>query len=218
MADAKITALTALTSPTDATDVLPIVDVGNSQTKKITVTNLLGAFLAAIKALASNGLIARTGIGTVSARTITGTSNEITVTNGSGASGDPTLSLPTALTFTGKTVTGGTFSGTTAKATLQTITAMGAQAIDGSLGNVFTRTLAASETFTQSNFSTGQCCLVEVKQGSGTSYTVTWFSGITWLTTGGTAPVQTTTSNGYTTYGLRCTGTNTFLGYLVGTN
>lgn len=43
-------------------------------------------------------------------RTLTGTSNEITVTNGTGVSGNPTLSLPSALTFTGKTVTGGTFT------------------------------------------------------------------------------------------------------------
>lgn len=102
--------------------------------------------------------------------------------------------------------------------TIQTVTAMGAQALDGSTANVFTRTLAASETFTQSNFSTGQCFMVEVKQGSGTSYTVTWFSGVTWVTSGATAPVQTTTTNGFTTYGFRCTGSNAFLGYLVGTN
>ena len=101
--------------------------------------------------------------------------------------------------------------------TIQTITAMGAQAVDGSLGNMFTRTLAASETFTQSNCSTGQNFTVTVKQGSGTSYTVTWWSGITWITSGGTAPVQTTTTNGYTTYGFTCTGTNTFLGYLIAT-
>lgn len=101
--------------------------------------------------------------------------------------------------------------------TIQTVTAMGAQALDGSTANVFTRTLAASETFTQSNFSTGQCFMVEVKQGSGTSYTVTWFSGISWITSGSTAPVQTTTTNGITTYGFRCTGSNTFLGYLIGT-
>lgn len=54
-----------------------------------------------------------TTAGTYAARTITGTANEITVTNGSGVSGNPTLSLPSALTFTGKTITGGTFGSTT---------------------------------------------------------------------------------------------------------
>lgn len=105
----------------------------------------------------------------------------------------------------------------TFKGTIQTITAVAAQAFDGSTGNMFTRTLAASETFTQSNFSTGQNFIVKVKQGSGTSYTVTWWSGITWITSGGTAPTQTTTSNGYTTYGFTCTGSNTFDGYLIAT-
>lgn len=100
---------------------------------------------------------------------------------------------------------------------IQTVIAMSAQALDGTKGNVFTRTLAGSEVFTQSGFTAGQCFMVEVTQGSGTSYTVTWFGTINWVTSGATAPVQTTTTNGVTTYGFRCTGTNTFLGYLVGT-
>ena len=66
--------------------------------------------LAALAANATNGLWARTGAGTGAARTLTGTANEITVANGDGASGNPTLSLPAALTFTSKTVTGGTFA------------------------------------------------------------------------------------------------------------
>ena len=45
--------------------------------------------------LASNGVICRTSASTVSARTITGTANQITVTNGDGVSGNPTLSIPT---------------------------------------------------------------------------------------------------------------------------
>ncbi len=63
--------------------------------------------------ISTNGLVTRTGAGTFAARTITGTANEITATNGDGVSGNPTLSLPAALTFTGKTVTDGTFTGGT---------------------------------------------------------------------------------------------------------
>src|SRR5690606_19061098 len=48
----------------------------------------LDAALEAIAGLSSNGLIARTGSGTAAARTLAGTANEITVTNGSGESGN----------------------------------------------------------------------------------------------------------------------------------
>lgn len=44
-------------------------------------------------------------------RTFTGTANAIDVTNGSGAGGNPTFNLSTALTFTGKTITGGSYTG-----------------------------------------------------------------------------------------------------------
>jgi hypothetical protein len=53
----------------------------------------------ALHNLATPGVIARTGAGTVAARTITGTTNQITVTNGDGVSGNPTISLPTTLTL-----------------------------------------------------------------------------------------------------------------------
>lgn len=43
-------------------------------------------------------------------RTIQGTANEVAVANGDGVNGDPVISLPDALTFTGKTVAGGTFT------------------------------------------------------------------------------------------------------------
>jgi hypothetical protein len=68
--------------------------------------------LDALASNSTNGFWARTGAGTGAARTLTGTANEITVTNGDG-SGVPTFSLPTALTFTGKTITGGTYSSPT---------------------------------------------------------------------------------------------------------
>lgn len=44
--------------------------------------------------LTTNGIPARTASGAVAARTITGTANQITVTNGNGVAGNPTLSLP----------------------------------------------------------------------------------------------------------------------------
>lgn len=44
--------------------------------------------------LGTNGLIVRTSGSTAASRTITGTANQITVTNGDGVAGNPTLSLP----------------------------------------------------------------------------------------------------------------------------
>lgn len=58
----------------------------------------LDSDLTAIAALTTTGIIARTAADTYSARTITGTAGNVTVTNGDGVSGAPTLSLPTALT------------------------------------------------------------------------------------------------------------------------
>lgn len=69
--------------------------------------------LAALEALVGVGIAVRAAPSTWVQRVVAGTVNEITVTNGSGVAGDPTISLPAALTFTGKTVTGGTFAGAT---------------------------------------------------------------------------------------------------------
>jgi hypothetical protein len=50
--------------------------------------------LSAVAGLSTTGLIARSGAGTATTRTITGTANQIAVTNGDGVAGNPTLSLP----------------------------------------------------------------------------------------------------------------------------
>jgi hypothetical protein len=80
------------------------------QTPAQTFTNLL--------ATEGNGMIAHAGSGSAEPRTITGTSNEITMANGDGVSGNPTISIPSAVTFTGKTITGGTYSNIVATSTM----------------------------------------------------------------------------------------------------
>ena len=68
--------------------------------------------------LATNGMVARTAAGTVAARTVTGTANRITITNGDGVAGNPTLDI--ASTYIGQntittlgTITTGVWNGTT---------------------------------------------------------------------------------------------------------
>jgi hypothetical protein len=90
------------------------IDSNALQTQLSSLFQPIDDTLVALAALNSTaGLLTQTGVNTFTKRTLTGTANEITVTNGDGASGTPTLSLPSALTFTGKTVTGGTFSSPT---------------------------------------------------------------------------------------------------------
>lgn len=63
------------------------------------------------------GFVYGSGTTALATRVMTGTANEITVTNGDG-SGVPTWSLPTAMTMTGKTLTGGTYTSAALNGTL----------------------------------------------------------------------------------------------------
>ncbi len=64
----------------------------------------LDADLTALAGLASNGIIARTGAGTVVARTITAGSG-ISITNGDGVAGNPTISATGGITLLGTITT-----------------------------------------------------------------------------------------------------------------
>lgn len=68
--------------------------------------NPLDGDLSALAGNTTNGIWARTGTSTGSARTITGTANQITVTNGDGVSGNPTIAIATNPTIGGANITG----------------------------------------------------------------------------------------------------------------
>lgn len=102
-----INSATEKTTPA-AADMLGLMDSAASNIlKKFSWSNLkatlktyfdtlyqpLASILTAIAALATTGLIARTGAGTVAVRTIATSETRLTVTNGDGVSGNPTLGL-----------------------------------------------------------------------------------------------------------------------------
>lgn len=66
----------------------------------ITDAQGLDADLTALAGLSTTGLVARTGAGTAATRTITGTTNQVIVSNGDGVAGNPSLSLPQSIATT----------------------------------------------------------------------------------------------------------------------
>lgn len=65
-----------------------------AQAAAIAASQPVDSDLTAVAGLSTTGLIARTGSGTATTRTVTGTSNQVSVSNGDGVAGNPTLSLP----------------------------------------------------------------------------------------------------------------------------
>lgn len=89
------------------------------------------ATLAALAAYNTNGILTQTASDTFVGRTLTGTANQVIVTNGDGVAGNPTFSLPQSIattsnvTFASTTSTDGTtnpFSGGENKISLRTVT------------------------------------------------------------------------------------------------
>ncbi len=148
----------------------PTVDLGSVSLADLTD----GSTVAAIASVAS-GIVTVTGPGTAEGRTITGTANQITVADGDGVSGNPTLSLATGIDATkigAGTVTStefGYLSSVTSdiqtqldgKATTNaTLTALAAYNTDGLM------TQTAANTFTGRTI-TGTSSQITVSNGSG---------------------------------------------------
>ena len=141
------------------------------------VTGKPGA-LAGLGSL-TTGLIAITDlIGGSSSRAVTGTGNEITVTNGDGVSGNPTVSLPAALTFTGKTVTGGTFGSPTINSATMVTPALGTPAsgiatnLTGTASGLTAGNVTTNANLTGPITSSGNATAIASQTGTGTKFVV----------------------------------------------
>ena len=123
--------------------------------------------LTALAAHNTNGILTQTAADTFTGRTITGTTNQITVTNGDGVSGNPTLSLPQDIhtgaspTFAGGTLTGTLTSRTIAPSTDNTYTL-------GSTTSYFSNTYTRRVYFNSTNYVTGEYAGVTQFVTSGT--------------------------------------------------
>lgn len=66
----------------------------NATNDSITIASSIDATITALANYNTDGLLTQTAADTFAGRTITGTSNQITLTNGNGVAGNPTISLP----------------------------------------------------------------------------------------------------------------------------
>ena len=148
------------------------------------------ADLAAVAGLSSNGIVARTGSGTAASRTITGTTNVITVTNGDGVSGNPTLTVGSLVsrTDTAQTYTAGQ------RGTVTTLTDGATINSDFAVSNNFVVTLGGNRTLANpSNLVAGQSGVIIINQDGTGSRTLAYGSNFDFG--GATAPTLTTAAN-----------------------
>jgi len=95
-----------------------ISGLGTAATQNSTAFQSADSTLTALAAFNTNGIICQTAADTFTGRTLTGTTNRVTITNGDGVSGNPTVDIhssyagQTSITTLG-TITTGTWNGTT---------------------------------------------------------------------------------------------------------
>lgn len=154
------------------------------------------ALLAALAALADVGLIVRTGAGTVAARSITGGAG-VTVANGNGVAGDPTVSADKASAAqfragaADKLIDPATAFAAAASVDLA---ASGAISVDMAAGLNFKHTLTGNVAYgAPANVRDGQAGKIEIKQDATGGRTATWHAS--WVFAGGVDPTLSTGAN-----------------------
>lgn len=99
--DADLTTYAGITPSANVQSLLGAADYSAMRTQLSLVpgTNVQAydATLASFAAYNTNGILTQTAADTFTGRTITGTANQVTVTNGDGVSGNPTVSLSTSV-------------------------------------------------------------------------------------------------------------------------
>ena len=154
--DTTVTRASAGVIAVEGSNVLMASNIGGS-------VQAYDAELQAISGLSTNGIVTRTSSSTAAARTITGTTNVITVTNGDGVSGNPTL---TTGSLVARTDTAQTFTASQRG----TVTTDNDGSFDLSVTNNFACTPTGSFTLTFTNMTAGQSGFILLVNGS--NYTV----------------------------------------------
>lgn len=115
--------------------------------------------LTSLAAHNTNGILTQTAADTFTGRTITGTTNQVTVTNGDGVAGNPTLSLPQSIhtgatpTFAGATLTNSAIN--TGDGVIDLITNKGLQLRNTVSTATFRLLPAGNDIFFQNTVSSG---------------------------------------------------------------
>lgn len=193
-----VTAGTAVTSISVSVPASGLTVAGGTITTTGTLIFGLANDLSAVEGLTNFGITARTAADTWTVRSITGTANQVIVTNGDGVAGNPVLSLPQNIhsaatpTFAGLTLTAplGIASGGTGQATANAalnalLPAQGADEFLTSDGtDASFRALATTDLPVRPSFSVHKNGTDQTGVATGTLTKVTW-STADWDTTSG---------------------------------